>query len=368
MKKLYNILFDILRIELWGEKISVDISQKELEEVMQFAKEQTVFGLAFNALTGISIPMERRWMLQQIARLNKIRTKNDIVNREMLFFLAQMDANSIDYVVMKGQTIAALYPHPEVRTSGDVDFLVKEGYEEIRRKFESCLGIVLSPKSRYVKEVSFRLNSIVYELHTYLITFGSSLNARYWDNLIEQSWNERYYVDIQGSKVRVLPPTIYVVYVFLHLFFHFLREGVGLRQFCDLAVMLHHYSDEINVEIIGKILADLDMLKAFKAFGSVTVNILGLPQEKFPFSLNQKDRKWGEKIISDVMKGGNFGKKNHKAEHLGLKFKLETASVTLRNIFTYYPLAPRDIRNYLSRLIVGNIALGFGNVKNEYKK
>jgi hypothetical protein len=222
---------------------------------------------------------------------------------------------------------------------------------------------VLPDKSRYDKETAFRRNGVIYELHTYLITFGSSRNARYWDNIIEQSWNERYYVDIQGSKVRILPPTIYAVYVFLHLFFHFLREGVGLRQFCDWAVMLHHYSDEIDVELIGNILADLEMLKAYKAFGSVAVNILGLPQDEFPFSLNQKDRKWGEKIVGDVLKGGNFGKKNHNAKHVGLKFKLETASVALRNIFTYYPLAPRDIRNYLSRLIVGNIALFFEGIK-----
>ena len=50
-----------------------------------------------------------------------------------LFFLAQMDANQIDYVVMKGQTMAVLYPHPDVRTSGDVDFLVKDDYQEIQR-------------------------------------------------------------------------------------------------------------------------------------------------------------------------------------------------------------------------------------------
>ena len=363
MNKHHTILFELLQSELWGGEVNVDANQQELDEVVQIAKEQTVFGLAFNALTRADIPMERKWMLQQIARLNKIRTKNDIVNREMLGFLAQMDANKIDYVVMTGQTMAVLYPHPDVRTSGDVDFLVKEDYVEIRRKFESCFRVHLPAKSRYNKEVAFRLNSVIYELHTYLITFGSTRNTRYWDNLIERSWDEKYYVEIQGSKVRILPPTIYAVYVFLHLFFHFLREGVGLRQFCDWAVMLHHYSDEIDAESVGQVLSELDMLKAYKAFGSVVVHTLGLSPDKFPYGLDQKDRKWGEKIVGDVLKGGNFGKKNHNVKHVGLKFKLETASVALRNIVTYYPLAPRDIRNYLSRLIVGNIALFFEGIK-----
>lgn len=368
MKKNHIILLELLRNELWGEKVNVDANQQELEEVMRDAKEQTVFGLAFNALTVVGIPMERKWMLQQIARFNKIRTKNDIVNREMLGFLALMDANKIDYMVMKGQTMAVLYPHPDVRTSGDVDFLVKEDYQEIQQKFNSCFGIVLPDKSRYDKDTAFRRNGVVYELHTYLITFGSSRNAKYWNKLIERSWNERCYVDVQGLKVRILPPTIYAVYVFLHLFFHFLREGVGLRQFCDWAVMLHHYSNEIDVATVGQILSELDMLKAYKAFGSVVVHTLGLPPDKFPYCLDQKDRKWGEKIVDDVMKGGNFGKNNHTVKHVGLKFKLETASVAFRNIFTYYPLAPRDIRNYFSRLIVGNIALYFEGIKTKFWK
>lgn len=355
--RLCLILFGLLRSELWGYKFCMEVSQQEMEEVMQLAKEQTVFGLAFTALISADIPMEKRWKLQQIGRLNKIRTKNEIVNREMLGFFAQMDANQMDYVVMKGQTIATLYPHPEVRTSGDVDFLVKEDYEEIRRKFESCLGIVLSPKSQYIKEISFRQNGIVYELHTFLITFGSSRNAKYWDSLIDRSWNEKCFVNVQGAKVRVLPTTLYAVYVFLHLFFHFLREGVGFRQFCDWAVMLCHYSGEIDKDMVVKILSDLGMQKAYRAFGSVVVYAIGLPQDKFLFSLDDKDKKWGEKIIEDVMKGGNFGKKNHNAKHVGLKFKMETAFVTVRNIIKYYPLAPRDIRNFLSRLIIRNIAL-----------
>ena len=368
MNKHHTILFELLRSELWGGEVNVEANQQELDEVVQIAKEQTVFGLAFNALTRAEISMERKWKLQQIARLNKIRTKNDIVNREMLGFLALLDTNKIDYVVMKGQTVAVLYPHPDVRTSGDVDFLVKEDYQEIQRKFNICFGIVLPDKSRYDKDAAFHRNGVIYELHTYLITFGSSRNARYWDNLIEKSWNERYYVDIQTSKVRILPPTIYAVYVFLHLFFHFLREGVGLRQFCDWAVMMNHYSDEIDRNLVKQMLLELDMLKAFKAFGSVVVHILGLSPDKFPFALDEKDKKWGEKIVGDVLKGGNFGIKNHTIKHVGLKFKLETASIAFRNIIIYYPLAPRDVRNYLSRLIVGNTALFFEGIKVNFLK
>jgi hypothetical protein len=62
-----------------------------------------------------------------------------------------------------------------------------------------------------------------------------------WDSLIEKEWQEKYFVEIDGVKVRTLSPTLNAAYVFIHLFFHFIREGVSLRPFCDWAIVLHYY-------------------------------------------------------------------------------------------------------------------------------
>lgn len=357
MSKSEEVLFRLLQCELWGDKFDLDVTPQEIGEVLKLAKAQTVFGLVFNALVTNQVKLDKKALFKAIAIQNKIRQQNELINQEMVDFFKQMDAHQIDYLVMKGQTLAVLYPHPEMRMSGDVDFLIKDDYEKVRKSFDSLFAISLPTLNAYEKEAVFERNGVLYELHTYLITFGSSQNSKYWDQLIADCWAQRYYVDILDSKIRILPPTLYSVYVFLHLFFHFIREGVGLRQFCDWAVFLNHYAQEIDTNLLQDILVKLDMLPAYRAFGSIAVSLLGLPAERFPFELTEKDGKWVHKIMQDVLKGGNFGKQNHQAKGVGLMFKLETALVSIRNVFAYYPLAPRDLRNYLVRLVKGNIAL-----------
>ena len=357
MRKSEKILFDLLRCELWGDKFDLDVTPQEVGEVLKVAKAQTVFGLVFNALVANQVKLDKKVLFKAIAIQNKIRQQNELINQEMVDFFKQMDAHQMDYLVMKGQTLAVLYPHPEIRMSGDADFLIKDDYEIVRKKFDSLFAISLPTLNAYEKEAAFERNGVLYELHTYLITFGSSQNSKFWDRLIADCWAQRYYVDILDSKIRILPPTLYSVYVFLHLFFHFIREGVGLRQFCDWAVFLNHYAQEIDANLLQDILVKLDMLPAYRAFGSIAVSLLGLPAEHFPFELTGKDEKWVHKIMQDVLKGGNFGKQNHQAKGVGLRFKLETSLVSIRNVFAYYPLAPRDLRNYLIRLVKGNIVL-----------
>lgn len=357
MNRLRDLLFKYLRSELWGENFDQELNPKEGEEVLDLAAEQTVFGLVFNAMVTSHVQLDRKVIFRSLAVQEKIKRQNELVSQNMADLNKQMTSGHIDFVVMKGQTLGVLYPHPEVRMSGDVDFLIKDRYEDIKENIEHILSVSLPDLNKYEKEAAFTINEVLYELHTYLITFGSSKSDKYWNRIVDESWEHKCYADILNEKVRILPPTVYAVYVFLHLFFHFIREGVALRQFCDWAVLLNHYHQEIDVRQLEEILVKLNMLKGYKAFGSIIVNYLGLPKERFPFPIEKKDRKWEQKIIRDVFKGGNFGKHNHTVHKVGLMFKLETAAVSIRNVFTYYPLAPRDLRNYLIRLIKGNIVL-----------
>lgn len=359
MNRREEILCSLLRFELWGEPFTQEASPQELADVLRIAKQQTVFGLVFNAVVTNQLKLDKQVLFKALAIQKRIKQQNERINAEMADFFRQLDSHQLEYVVMKGQTIGTLYPHPEMRMSGDVDFLIKDNYDDVRNQLASWFDISLPSLSIYEKEASFKRNEVLFEIHTYLITFGSTKNSNYWDNIISKSWNEKAYIDIQGTKIRVLPLTIDIIYVFLHLFFHFIREGVGLRQFCDWAVLQNYYYQEMDREQMEEILVKLDILKAYQAFGSIAVHELGLPADKFPFELTAKDEQRGRKIFKDVIKGGNFGKLNHKEKHAGLKFKLETALVAIRNSIKYYPLAPRDFRNYLIRLIKGNLFLIF---------
>ena len=348
-------LFAILRSALWGKPYSGGMDAKEFVHIMALAEQQTVTALAFDALKGICIENAEVEVLTSHAIAEQIKQQNQVLNKELADFASKCDENHIDYLVVKGQTMGCLYPNPLLRVSGDIDFLVNEEYDSIKDRAEKALEISL-PEKMLEKQVAFDRSGAHYELHTSLRTWLYKKHQRRWDELIAKEWQKEFCVEIDGQRIRTLSPTTNVAYVFIHLFFHFIREGVALRQFCDWAMVLHHYKDEIDRAELEQILQSLGMLKAFKTFGTILIDELGLAEKDFPFTIGAEEREWKQKILNDVLTGGNFGKLNHKA-HSSWKYKLETMKVATRNSIKYCSLAPIGAGLIIPHLIIGNLKI-----------
>lgn len=352
-----DVLFQLLRLGL-GFRTSKDAeipSDVDWEAVYQLASEQSVLGLV---LAGIdSLPTDQRppkvLLLQWIGEIQILEQQNHLINKELVEFDGLCKENSCEYLVVKGQTVGCLCPKPEWRQSGDIDFLVHGG-EEYKEKFSQILNVEIPKMKEY--EVGFDRNDIRYELHTSLRSWAKKAHQKVWDALIEKEWGQEHYVDIEGVKVRTLSPTMNAAYIFIHLFFHFMREGVSLRQFCDWAMVLHHYQKDIDKDKLIIMLHDLDLFDAYCAFGTILVDKLGLPIRELPVHISDEDRKWQGKILDDVFKGGSFGFLNHKA-HSSWKYKMETMGIAMKNSFKYYRLCPSEVGGMIQRLVKGNLKI-----------
>lgn len=335
----------------------MDLSAMDFAYVVTLAEQQTVFALVMDALNDVQInDMEDKMPLYEaIGVMEQIKQQNRIVNAELADFSSICEANGLEYLMVKGQSIACLYPKPELRMSGDIDFLVHVSHFNFQ-DFAGALGVEIPKMVEY--EVGFDRNDIRYELHTSLRGWAKKKHQEVWDALIEKEWEQEHYAEIAGQKVRTLSPTLNAAYVFIHLFFHFIREGVSLRQMCDWAMVLHHYRGEIDRERLMQILLDLGLFDAYRVFGTILVDKLGLPIMEFPVPINDEDRKWQEKILDDIFRGGNFGMLNHEASS-SWKYKAETFCVALRNSFKYYKLCPSEVGGMIPRLMKINIKVLF---------
>jgi hypothetical protein len=356
-EKKYALLFSLLRSALWGEVPQEKLSQEDFTQVLVLSKEQTVLGFVFDVLKDSKIDgIQNKAVIYQVLALTEsIKHQNRLINQELISFAQRSKDAGLDYLVVKGQTLGCLYRSPELRSSGDIDFLVPI----ISQKLSKVFPNVRFPEIMKEKELEFKYAHIIYELHTRLIDFGCKKHQRVWEDLIGEEWKHENYVEIDGVKVRTLLPTINAVYLFLHLYFHLIREGVSFRQFCDWAVFLHHYRNEIDKARLNEILRALDMIKGYRAFGSILVDELGLPKEDFPMAIVEDDRKLKEKILEDIFQGGNFGKQNHKAK-TALGFKFETLRMAIRNSIRYYSLAPSEMRMMIPKMVRINLRLLFG--------
>ena len=186
-------------------------------------------------------------------------------------------------------------------------------------------------------------------MHYSLVHLHNRQKDAYWEQLLRET--PRVTVDIDVCEVKTLHPTVHSLYVFLHLWNHLVELGVGLRQFCDLAMILHSCKTEIDHESLLGHLKELGLEKAYRACGCILVDRLGLPAEDFPYPLTAKDRRYTQRILDVVFYRGNMGLYHRKGGVRGWKHVIEAVFVKISHFVKFYPMAPGYMREWMKQLV-----------------
>ncbi len=138
------------------------------------------------------------------------------------------DKASIPYIPLKGSVLRPYYPKESMRTSCDIDILVKE--ESLYQAIEilTYKGFKCGEKSYH--DVSlFSPNNIHLELH-----FNIQENIQTLDDILKDAWD--YATPINGSCYE-LTKEFFLFHIFAHISYHFLSGGCGIRSLMDIWVM-----------------------------------------------------------------------------------------------------------------------------------
>lgn len=334
-----NPLLQLLRRELWQTDEDCNLQWSQVNALLIAAEDQAVEGLILHALlkSGVLQGHEDEYY-DAIGVIAQIQQENDLVNKQLDAFETMMA--EVPHVVVKGQMVARYYPDGSLRQSGDIDFFCEPGYyQRAKALLSSVPGIEWRESDSFKHEV-FMWNEVLFEMHASLMTFCAGKHQQYWDREVEPYVSE---------------PTEEVLYVFTHLFRHLIVGGIGLKQFCDLAMTIHHHGKDLDVERIQRHLKGLGLSKAFHAVGWVLVNAIGLPEDEFPFKMAPKDEKRGAKILESVLRTGNFGANIRKQGKNGIWYSLETARIVTMQVFRHYQTAPLELAYMLPTKIFGNV-------------
>ena len=147
-------------------------------------------------------------------------------------------------IVVKGQLCSRLYPLKDHRISADDDLYIPDA--EFMTCHEQLLvnGLTTDTPADELStadEVSYtKKGSPLYiELHRHL--FDSSEDAH--DEL------NHFFIDLKPVEIDgflAMPPHEHLLYLILHAYKHFVRSGIGLRQFCDIGLWAREYHAEID--------------------------------------------------------------------------------------------------------------------------
>ena len=308
------------------------------------------------ALIDNHVKLEKHNAVECLVILKDVEKHNDEANAAVRNLCALLSKENLPFLIVKGQTLLPLYPQYVYRVSGDVDFFCPpSSFEKTKELLRQQWNIEWhTDEDEGFQHYACEHKGIEYELHFCLKKFFSRRSQGRFDALIETAQYETRVID--GVNVPVLPPHLEIAYTFLHMYHHLVNKGVSLRHFCDMAVLLHHGG--YDAKKLREVLRLVDHEKAFNAVGAVLVDVLGLPEEEFPFSLTQKDYRFVKPLMYVVLKHGNFGFYGNKTKlRSGWKYYWESFSHKMRLQRNFYVLAPRETRNTILRSIPQKIGL-----------
>lgn len=268
------------------------------------------------------------------------RRRGAEVERGIATLVRLMDAEQIPYALFKGQTLAALYPDPALRSTGDVDFYVPPTHFALAEQvIEHRLGVRID-RDESDKHHAFTHEGVLYEIHFMIERFGCARHQRRYGQMVALSLVTRTPSALHG--VTGLSLETELVTVVKHIMGHLLTEGVGLRQLCDLAMLCHRRHRDYDATELAQALGSVGYLRSFRALGATLVRHLRLPEAEFPLPLAAADYRWADRIMGEVMGAGNFGRKRRKTRDAGLRRSAETARVFLSAVLRFFPLAPAE--------------------------
>jgi hypothetical protein len=341
-----EIFLSLVQSELWQNPLPSDLEMNDrlFQQIMVTSQMQTVEGIVANSLIANHIRLTKYNAAKVFAMRGHIASENDAINKELQALCHLLLSHQIKFFVVKGQTLSVLYPHPECRVCGDIDFYVypdsfDKALEIIKKEWKVKIN---KEEENSEQHVSFTHNEILFEMHFCLMKFASKRNQRAFDSMIAEN---RLTNRLVGNiYIPVLEDELNLIYTFLHLYHHLIELGVGLRQFCDVAILMNHMRmDQDQKNNIANLLRQLGLTRSFHIVEALLHQQLGLDKDKLLFPITTSDYKYVTFMMNIIFKRGNFGKFGRKhAVHSGWKYYLEALCTKIKHYSMLFSLSPRE--------------------------
>lgn len=341
------LFFELLQIAL-GNRASLSTipSCKEWAEIYAESERQAITGIL---LQGIDkLPLELRppqaLLLQWIGVGQMIEQRNHVMDLRCGELLEKLSANGLRGSILKGQGIAFLYGEElrRLRQSGDIDVYVDCGLEK-SLAFAKTLGqqnVDWDYKHLHLNVWDDTEVEMHYRVEVLLNLKKNRKLQRWFKEHEDEFFNLNSNTNSANETNRLVTPTVElnVFYILLHIYRHFLYEGVGLRQIVDYYFVLKtiaNMGSTDKADYARQAVSQFGMEKFARGLMWVMKEALGMSAEWMLWEPNEKE---GRYILNQVMKGGNFGHYDKRLGHRGGKLSAVKAILTHNlHLLTHYP-------------------------------
>ena len=311
METYYDDLLELVRAGITGTKakLSENPDWDKICPLLTKAKLLPVVYRTVAALgetSGLSEEVLTGWQADTFAKGMK---QLQMVN-ELRSVLTEARNRKIRPVVFKGITLAALYPEPYTRVSGDADLLVSAkqrndmeqmlvqmGYEKVEAYSKEHVPVyMIKTQNRQLK----------LEIHDLLWEDYEGKQAEILRNIQLDAEETLICQEVCGMPVTTLGYDEHLIYQIFHIVKHFFFEGIPLRYFVDLVFYIDAYADKLDFVRIRKEMERLHYGQFFDSVMKICYQCLGM---KTNVLRDRADKvELNERLLKEVLEIGKLNK------------------------------------------------------------
>ena len=256
-----ELFYKILRSGLWdgGSRTrGFSVSESERKVLYKMGYVQAVSGILAMGMDecGVDLGNDSIVWAKVLMYIERKGRKIEVLAQKIV---KELENEGLKAEVFKGPSVAKWYRNPLARSYGDIDVVVAEGNEKI----EGVLSKWGVECKRLYEDVDCSIEGVSVEFHQRRDFAYCPKDNRTLQQLVK---------DFPNSN------EVYLACIMVHLRRHLLAYGMGMKQVCDVAVMLRNA--ELDMDFMAEIIRELYMERFCAALFGFLKRCLGV--EVFP--------------------------------------------------------------------------------------
>lgn len=241
--------------------------------------------------------------IQWFALAESVRQRNELMNRRCVEVQRMLDEEGMKCCILKGQGVALLYNLNlgRYRQCGDIDVWV-----DASREWVIDYVMNTAPTREFdQKHIHFRVfDDVEVEVHWIPVKRDSPM----FDRILGEYFRKESSRQFDNRLGEVCYPIVdfQLVHQLLHVYGHYVNEGVGIRQMMDLYFTQVAFMKRMQAkieEVLG-LFESLGLMKFVAGTQYIVHEVFGLSKDAL---LCAPDMKEGQLLLREIEIGGNFG-------------------------------------------------------------
>ena len=349
-------LCGLINTTLTGKPLKVDgVTETDWLRCFDMALQQNVLAMTFPAMSSLpkelrpSFTLWSKWMAYAQSVVEQSQYKWQIVEK----FGSWLAEDGLSTTILKGFSLSALYPNPNLREFSDIDMFSGDNYEAVNDCFAKH-GVKVDSVDGHHAYIN--LDGVSIE-HHFAFT-----NTKVKHGLKRPEEALQHYIrkDQQSTNIKgvLFPCNVFTALeVGNHAYGHFLQEKIELKHVIDWVLAMHKLSKEES-ELVNVVKSNTMWGKFDDTLTAIAIHQLGIPQDWFPAKEVETaagiDELQEQKVWNDILNSPHTAKSKNSN-----KRRIYIAKRMLKNSWKYKmyadtPASELLIKQYIGHLIFNN--------------